>query len=270
MPSSHAQPSFVESTDGTRIAYEVGDTTGPVVVLVEPPFHHRTMSAYAGLAPLLAEHLTVVTYDRRGRGASGDAGAYHPDREAEDLDAVIRAVGGTADVYGYSAGALLALRAASTSSSITGLVVLEPPLHDDADPRPDPLTVELTELVADGDRSGAVRRFHEAIGVPDEFLAEMVRSPAWASMVDVAHTAVYDCMISDAVTSSVLASVTQPTLVLDSAGTSDDLSGWAADVAALLPAATHRSLPGEWHAVADDVLVAAIVGHITQSAGRSG
>lgn len=228
------------------------------------------MSAYEGLAPLLAAHLTVVTYDRRGRGDSGDAGFYHPDRETEDLDAVIGAVGGPASVYGYSAGALLALRASMMSSRITGLVVLEPPLHDDADPRPDPLTVELAELVADGDRDGVVRRFHAAIGVPDEFVADLASSPAWALMVDVAHTAVYDCMISDAVTRDLLASVTQPTLVLDSSGTSDDLSGWAAAIAGLLPAAAHRSLPGEWHTVADDVLAPVIVDHIItiSDAGR--
>lgn len=263
-------PAFAVSADGTPIAYDVAGSTGPVVVLVEPPLHHRAMSAYAGLVPLLAEHLTVVTYDRRGRGASGDSGYYHPDRESEDLDAVIGAVGGTAVVYGYSAGALLAVRAASASSRISGLVVLEPPLHDDTDPRPDPLTVELAELVADGDRANVVRRFHEAIGVPDELIADLAASQAWPLMVDVAHTAVYDCMISDAVTSGLLASVTQPTLVLDSAGTSDDLSGWAATVAAVLPAASHRSLPGEWHTVADEILAPVIVDHViaTSATGR--
>lgn len=91
---------FVMSADGTPIAYEVADHEGPVVVLVEPPLHHRAMSAYAALVPLLASDLTVVTYDRRGRGDSGDAGDYHPDRESEDLDAVIDAVGGAAGVYG--------------------------------------------------------------------------------------------------------------------------------------------------------------------------
>jgi hypothetical protein len=89
-------------------------------------------------------------------------------------------------------------------------------------------------------------------------------------MVDVAHTAVYDCMISDVVSSGLLASVTQPTLVLDGAGTSDDLSGWAATVAALLPAASHRSLPGERHTVADEILAPVIVDHViaTSAPGR--
>ncbi len=42
--------------------------------------------------------------------------------------------------------------------------------------------------------------------------------------------------------------------MLDSAGSSDDLTGWASTVAARLPHAVHRSLPGEWHGVADEVL----------------
>lgn len=223
------------------------------------------MSAYADLVPLLAEALTVVTYDRRGRGESADGAAYHPDRESEDLDAVIDAVGGFAGVYGYSAGALLALRAASGSRRIGALVVLEPPIHDDSDPRPDPLTVELAELLAHNDRDATVRRFHEAIGVPDEFVAELAGSPAWPSMVAVAHTAVYDCMISDAVDRDLLARINTPTLVLDSNGSSDDLAGWAASVAAHLPNADHLSLPGEWHTVADDVLAPVIIEHITKA-----
>lgn len=258
----------VTSADGTSIAYERHGRGDPVVVLVEPPLHDREFSAYGGVVPLLTEQLTVVTYDRRGRGASGDGDSYHPDRETEDLDAIIDAVGGSAAVYGYSAGALLALRAASVSTRITALVVLEPPLHDDDDPRPDPLTLELTELLTHGDRPGAVRRFHEAIGVPAEFIAELADSSSWPAMIAMAHTVVYDCMISDATDRDVLSMVAAPTMVLDSAGSTDDLSGWAASVAASLPNASHRSLPGEWHTVADDVLAPVIIDHITTALER--
>ena len=51
-----------------------------------------------------------------------------------------------------------------------------------------------------------------------------------------------------------LASVTVATLVLDSEGSSDDLTGMAAAVAGGMPNASHRSLAGEWHGVPDDVL----------------
>jgi hypothetical protein len=65
----------------------------------------------------------------------------------------------------------------------------------------------------------------------------------------IAHTIVYDCLISDATTTQLLTKVSTPTLVLDSHGSSDDLTGWAASVAAALPDAGHRSLPGGWHGV---------------------
>ena len=259
---------LVRSTDGTPIAFERCGDGAATVVLVEPPLHHRGASAFAGLVPLLAEQMVVVTYDRRGRGESGDTLPYHPDREVEDLDAVIRAVGGVAGVYGYSAGALLALRAAATSPRIEGLVVFEPPLHADDDPRPDPLTLEIADLVGRSPAS-AVRRFHEAIGVPEDIVADMEAWPTWSSMVDVAPTLVYDCTISDMTDGALLGRVRTPTLVLDSEGSSDDLTGWAATVAAQLPDATARSLAGEWHTVADEILAPVIAEHlVTVARGR--
>lgn len=63
-----------------------------------------------------------------------------------------------------------------------------------------------------------------------------------------------------------LGAVHVPTLVLDSEGSTGDLTGSAAQAAARLPNATHRSLPGEWHTVADDILAAALVDHFTPPA----
>ena len=40
------------------------------------------------LAAQLTPYFTVYTYDRRGRGASGDTSPYAPDREVDDLVAV--------------------------------------------------------------------------------------------------------------------------------------------------------------------------------------
>jgi len=54
--------------------------------------------------------------------------------------------------------------------------------------------------------------------------------------------------------------VTIPTLVIESQASSDDLTGWAASLAAALPQGEHRSLPGEWHGVADEVLAPVLIG----------
>jgi pimeloyl-ACP methyl ester carboxylesterase len=251
-------PATVRSADDTLIAYEQ-QGSGPPLILVEAAGHFRAFSSFDGLAPLLAAHFTVVRYDRRGRGDSADTRPYAPAREVDDLAALIAAVGGEARLYGFSSGALLALHAAARGLAIPRMTLLEPPLPDDAAPRPSPLTTTLAELLADGRRADAVDAFHAAIGVPAEVIAEMRSSAAWAYLVSAAPTLVYDCMLSDATTSSLLASVTIPTLVLDSAGSSDDLTGWAASVARQLPDGSHRSLPGEWHGVADDVLAPVLV-----------
>ena len=53
--------------------------------------------------------------------------------------------------------------------------------------------------------------------------------------------------------------VAVPTLVIDSQASSDNLTGWAASVAAALPHGASRSLPGEWHGVADEVLAPILI-----------
>jgi pimeloyl-ACP methyl ester carboxylesterase len=248
----------VRSLDGTRLAFDwFGD--GPPLILVEAAGHYRDFSSFGGLVPLLSKELTVYSYDRRGRGESTDTTPYAPEREVEDLAALIAEGGGSAHLYGYSSGALLALQAAAHGLPVNRLVLLEPPLKDDDAESPDPLTTELAELIAAGRNDDAVARFHEGIGVPAEFIAEMGSTPEWAKMVSVAHTLVYDCMISDATTPGVLSSVAVPTLVLDSEGSSDNLTGWAAAVADRLPRATHRSLAGEWHSVPDEILAPILV-----------
>ncbi|MGH3119174.1 MAG: alpha/beta fold hydrolase, partial [Gaiellales bacterium] len=78
----------VVSKDGTKIAFDrAGD--GPPIVLVDGALSDRSAGPNGPLAELLAEDFTVYTYDRRGRGESGDAPDYDVQREIEDLEAVI-------------------------------------------------------------------------------------------------------------------------------------------------------------------------------------
>ena len=112
------------SADGTAIAAD-RTRSGPALVLVAPAL--ATRAAFAPLAELLAPHFTVYAYDRRGRGDSGDTPPYAADREVEDLVAVIGAAGGSANVFGHSSGAVLALDAAARNVGVTKLAVYEPP-----------------------------------------------------------------------------------------------------------------------------------------------
>lgn len=147
----------VTSRDGATIAFDRSGE-GPPVILVVGAFNDR--STGAPLAAHLAPHFTVFTYDRRGRGDSGDTAPYAVEREIDDLDALITAAGGSACVFGYSSGAVLSLMAARRLA-ITKLALYDPPfLVDDGRPRPPAdLALQIAELVSSGRRGDAVELF---------------------------------------------------------------------------------------------------------------
>jgi pimeloyl-ACP methyl ester carboxylesterase len=203
----------------------------------------------------VAADFSVLTYDRRGRGDSTDTLPYAVEREVEDLAALIAAAGGSASVYAVSSGALLALHAAASGLAIPKLALFEPPIATDEDRSAEPnLTAELAELVAAGRHEDAVERFHTAIGVPADMVAGMRQTPLWPALTAIAPTLVYDYIISDATTLRLVASVTAPTLIIDSEGSTGELTGWAAAIVDALPNGTHQSLHGQWHSVPDQDL----------------
>jgi pimeloyl-ACP methyl ester carboxylesterase len=240
----------VTSQDGTLIAVERWGS-GPAVVLVDPALGYREVDTVRGLGRLLADRFAVLAYDRRGRGRSTDTPPYAVEREIEDLAAVIDEAGGRAHVYGFSSGALLALRAAAAGVPIERMVLMEPPIGADDDPADVAFTEEVAALVAAGRGHDAVQHMLVSIGMPPEAIDGIANR---AAMDAVAPTLVHDCTISASTGTGLLASVPTPTLVLDSRGSTDDLTGSAVAVAAALPRGRHRSLPGEWHGVPDEVL----------------
>ena len=76
----------VRSTDGTSIAYEKTGQGPPLIIIGGSLGDHRF---YLPLAGELAKHFTVYTYDRRGRGQSGDTQPYSVERELDDVAALI-------------------------------------------------------------------------------------------------------------------------------------------------------------------------------------
>jgi pimeloyl-ACP methyl ester carboxylesterase len=237
----------VRSADGTEIAFERSGS-GPAVVMVDPAGGYSGFDNIRGLGALLAAEFTVYSYDRRGRGGSGDTAPYAIAREVEDLAAVIAEADGSARVYGFSSGGLLALHAAAGGVAIDRMALLEPPVRGEGEPPDSAFTADIASLVASGRREAAVERFLTGIGVPPE----MVSVPP--GLEAVAHTLVYDCKLSEGTTFELLRSVRTPTLVLDSQGSSDDLTGGTAAIAEALPNGARRSLAGEWHGVPDEDL----------------
>jgi pimeloyl-ACP methyl ester carboxylesterase len=243
----------VISRDGTRIAYE-RTGAGPALIAVDPAGSYRALRPMRPPVELLAADFTVYLYDRRGRGDSTDTAPYAVEREVEDLAALIAEAGGTALLYGMSSGSLVALHAAASGLPVPGIALLEPPYVGGAPAGPSPETAELTRLVEAGRRREAVDYFQRTVvGVPAEALAG-TPPHVWAALEAIAPTLVYDCVLGDSASPALLAAVQAPTLVIDSAGSTDDLTGMAAAVAGALPNGVHRSLPGGWHGVADEAL----------------
>jgi pimeloyl-ACP methyl ester carboxylesterase len=254
----------VSSLDGTTIGYDrAGD--GPTVVLVGGAFQYRAFDPRTTeLQALLAKGLSVIHYDRRGRGESTDTPPYSTAREVEDLAALIERCGGSAMLYGMSSGALLALEAVAAGLPVTRLAIYEAPVMVDGSrpPVPPGYRERLRAALAEGRRGDAVALFlTEAVGVPAEQVAGMRQAPMFAGMEAVAPTLAYDSALLDGLDSGAplpaarWAGVTIPTLVIDGDASPQWMRSAADAIAALLPDATRRTLPGQDHDVAPAAIV---------------
>jgi pimeloyl-ACP methyl ester carboxylesterase len=249
----------VTSNDGTPIGFDrLG--SGPPVVLVCGGSVDRMSNA--GLAGVLADRFTVLNYDRRGRGDSGDTAPYAVEREIEDIAAVIGAAGGSAHLYGSSSGAALALEAAAAGLPIDMLALWEPPYIPEGVPRPPADTAKTyTELVDAGRRGDAVEFFmSKVVGLPDEFVTQARSSPFWPQQEALAHTLAYDATIMGdySLPTERAAAVKVPTIVMAGDASFPWMSDTARALAEALPEGELRILEGQTHDAAPEALAAAI------------
>jgi pimeloyl-ACP methyl ester carboxylesterase len=207
------QPATSQTTsrDGTTIAFDRRGEGAPLV-LVAGAFNDRTTGA--ALAERLASAgLAALTYDRRGRGASGaGTGPYGIAREVDDLEAVIAAAGGAAAVLGFSSGAVLALEAAARGAAITRLALHDlPPVQAPEHP------AALAALIAAGRRGEAVEYFQRRlVGIPEPVIAQLRHAPFRPGLEAMAHTLVHDATLvaTRSLDEQHLARVRQPTLAM--------------------------------------------------------
>jgi pimeloyl-ACP methyl ester carboxylesterase len=246
----------VTSKDGTKIAFDQSGS-GPAVILVPGAFSYRKYPGQVQLAGLLAGRFTVISHDRRGRGDSGDTAPYAVEREIEDLEALIAQAGGSAYVWGFSSGAVLALEAAASGLNITKLVVHEPPFVVDGSDRRPPadFAARLTELIASGRRGDAVKyMMTKGMGAPAIAVTAMRLMPGvMPKLKAVANTLPYDAMLLNGyaegkpLPAGKWASIIAPTLVLDGSKSPVSLRHAAQAITAVLPNAQHRTLAGQSH-----------------------
>jgi pimeloyl-ACP methyl ester carboxylesterase len=245
----HGSVQILVSKDGTHIAYE-RTGRGPAIILVVGAFNDRASGA--PLARRLEPRFTVFNYDRRGRGESGDTAPYAIEREIEDLAAMIARAGGAACVFGYSSGAILALRAAAQLPAISQLVLYEPPPTGAAAGK---LAPRLAELIAAGRPGDAVELFQtEGAGIPAAIVAQMRNAPFRPALEKMAPTLVYESTLLGPLPTDLIASVRVPALVIDGEESPEVMRHAARSVADALPEGRYRTLEGQGHDIVPEVL----------------
>lgn len=253
----------VISKDGTAIAYEkIG--TGPALILVGGGLCDRkTAASGTPMAKYLASHFTVYSYDRRGRGDSGDTAPYAVEREIEDLSALITQAGGSAYVYGMSSGGILSIKAVLAGLPITKLVVYEPPFSIDKKHATEWIayTAKLKVFIKNNDRTSAIKLFMTTAGMPKILISILRITPIWNKIKPLAHTLVYDAAIVNdrMLPYADLAKITIPAIIIDGGNSPANMLDSAKALAKALPNSQYRTLKGQTHNVSAKVLASAII-----------
>jgi pimeloyl-ACP methyl ester carboxylesterase len=248
-------PKKVTSKDGTIIAYDAKGK-GPALILILGALNKR--GSGKKLAELLADKFTVVSYDRRGRGDSTNTLPYSTNKEVEDIDALIDALGGNAYLYGHSSGAILALMAAEKlSAKVKRLAVYELPY--DADPAAQATLIayrkEMKRRLTANKPGDAVALFVTSVGVTNKQIEAMKKLPLWKGLSAMAPTLAYDTIeLMEQYTAQHTQTIDIPVLVLFGESSPSFMENAALELTHALQHAELRGLEGQHHDVKADVL----------------
>jgi pimeloyl-ACP methyl ester carboxylesterase len=205
------------SKDGTTLAYDKCGTGSALINITGASCFRKFMPVMQDIK-VFSKSFTVYNYDRRGRGDSGDTQPYSIDREVEDIEAMIDAAGGKADLYGHSSGAVLALNAAMRLPHKIGKVMIYDPayVYDETEKRDfDLLSQKVQSLLLQGKNKTAMRTFLSGIGMPIFFVWLLPLFPGWATMAKLAPTLMYDiAMTKNFAPFDAMRLIHMPTLVM--------------------------------------------------------
>lgn len=257
----------VTSRDGTVIGYD-RKGSGPAIIFVAGATQYRAVDRITPvMADDLSDRFTIINYDRRGRGESTDNAPYAVAREIEDIAALIDMAGGRAGLYGMSSGAVLALEAAAAlPDRVTGLLMYEPPV----DPAQSSATAwqehaEMAALAATGRAGDMMAKFLSGVGMPPEAVEDFRQSPAWAAYEAVGLTLEHDYRVMAEANDRDAAptrwqAVRAPVLVVDGDASYPFMRFGADWIAASVPGAIRRTLPGQSHEFDPKVLGPVLAG----------
>jgi pimeloyl-ACP methyl ester carboxylesterase len=261
------------SRDGTIIAFTKRGS-GPPLIIVDGAFCYRENGPATDLASVLTQHFTVFTYDRRGRGESGDTEPYRIEREIEDFQAVAKEAGELPFVLGISSGGALILQAVASGASVKKMALYEPPyVTNGQNNSMEGVRNRLKSFVSAGDRAGAVRFFMtDVYGAPRAFVSVMplLMPNAWKRNKSVAPTLLYDLTIlgDRSVLHERSSAISVPTLVVGGEKSPKPLHDAVEAVTAALPHAQSRFLSGQDHNISDRALAPVLFDFFDTSQSR--
>lgn len=253
-----------KSADGISLAVWVKGR-GPALVMVHGSLQdHRASGA---LVDDLATDVTTYSMDRRGFGASGDAGRYSIQREFEDVAAVVDAVaartGGTVALWGHSYGANCAMGGATLTSNVDRLLLYEPSLGLAYPPG---AIESIEQKVAAGEMEAALREaLIDIAGMTDDEVAAMRSNPkmSWEERLATVPTVPRECRAEQTwvYAPGQFDAITAPTLLLTGSDSAPVMREATREASAAIAGAKIRVLEGHGHVAhrTDPALVAAII-----------
>jgi pimeloyl-ACP methyl ester carboxylesterase len=212
------------------------------------------------MVPFLQEAFTVLTYDRRGRGQSGDTPPYSIEKEIQDLAALIDSYGGKAHLYGHSAGAALALfTAAQFPEKVLKVAAYEPPLSGGWLERAmtNLLIRQIGKQVARGKNLAVVKRFMGFVGMDEQLIKDTLASEHGQTIIGMAGTIAYEAEIqkaSKAFLQNQAGNLPMPVLMLAGTKSFKTAPDIMESFTRAIPGAESRLLEGQTHTVEAEVI----------------
>jgi pimeloyl-ACP methyl ester carboxylesterase len=127
--------------------------------------------------------------DRRGRGGSGDSPDYDIMREAEDVAAVVEAIGEPTFILAHSFGSVCCLEASLLTDKISRLILYEPPIPTGFPSYPPGIPARIQTLVDSGRlEAGLEVFFREVLRMPEYELEAYRQLPVWNVRIQLTPT----------------------------------------------------------------------------------
>jgi len=250
---------IIHSKDNTPIAYEITGT-GPLLIIVTGALNTHNFGVPGEMVPFLQNSFSVLTYDRRGRGQSGDTPPYAIEKEVQDLLALIDHHGGKAHLYGHSAGATLALfTAADSPEKVLKVAAYEPPLGGGWQERimTNIWIRQIGKQVARGENLAVVERFMHFVGMDEQLIKDTLASEHGQTIINMAATIAYEAEIqkaSKAFLQNQAANLPMPVMMLAGSKSFKTAPDIMTSFTRAIPQAETRLLEGQSHTVEPDVI----------------